>query len=221
MLEAGGDVDRVAEQALALGGSGHGHHLSGVDPDPVLETNAARAFQALVDLLQPDAHVPGGVERSVRVVAVGHRQAEHGHDRVADELLHRAARALDLGPHTAQVGVDHLLQTLSVEALSEGRRADQVGEQDRYDLPLLERDLRLDRLSAFRAEASAIVERRAAAGTAGRELGPAAAAEPGLLGIPCPTRRAAPQRNAHLVESIPVTRSVSRQPPAGRCVGPG
>jgi hypothetical protein len=40
----------------------------------------------------------------VGVVFMSYRNTEHGHDRIADELLDRASETLDLGPERSVVG---------------------------------------------------------------------------------------------------------------------
>jgi hypothetical protein len=48
-------------------------------------------------------HLDCGPERAERVVLVHDRHAEHGHHRIADELLHRAAVPLDDRLHPLEV----------------------------------------------------------------------------------------------------------------------
>ena len=67
--------------------------------------------------------------------------AEDGHDRVADELLDRAAVALDGAAGGGEVAVEHAPQRLGVERLRELGRLDEVGEKDRDRLaPLLDHE---------------------------------------------------------------------------------
>ena len=84
-------------------------------------------------MLEPRPHGPLGV------VLVRHGSAEGGHDRVTDELLDRAAVALDLLPQAGVVGTDAGAHVLRVLLLGGGGEADQVAEEDGDDLPLLER----------------------------------------------------------------------------------
>ena len=84
LLEARGDVHGISrDERLSL--PAH-DDLAGVDPDPRLERRAAAIASRISD---------GGPNRAQRVVLVGRRNPEHGHDRVADELLHGAAVPLD------------------------------------------------------------------------------------------------------------------------------
>src|SRR5437667_8003305 len=68
--------------------------------------------------------------------------AEGRHDRIADELLDRAAVALDLLAQAGVIGADAGLHVLRVLLLGGGGKADQVAEEDRDDLALLERGCR-------------------------------------------------------------------------------
>ena len=79
-----------------------------------------------------------GPHRPLGVVLVRHGSAEGGHDRVADELLDRAAVALDLLPQAGVVGTDARAHVLGVLLLGGGGEADQVAEEDGDDLPLLQ-----------------------------------------------------------------------------------
>ena len=84
-------------------------------------------------IAQPRPHRPLGI------VLVRHRSTEHRHHRVPDELLHRAAVALDLLPQASVVRTDAGAHVLRILLLRGGGEADQVAEQHRDDLPLLTR----------------------------------------------------------------------------------
>ena len=85
------------------------------------------------------AHLDRRPQRTQRVVLVHDRHAEHGHHRVADELLHRAAVPLDDRLHPLEVAGEQRAQRLRVELLAELGRAGDVAEEDRDDLALLAR----------------------------------------------------------------------------------
>ena len=77
------------------GGTGHeklrrvaraGHGLTAVDTDP----NPERGSVHIVGARQPIAQRERGTHGTVRIVIVRRRDAEDGHDRIADELLDRA-----------------------------------------------------------------------------------------------------------------------------------
>ncbi len=71
------------------------------------------------------------------VVLVRDRSSEHGHDGVADELLHRAAEPLDVGFDPFVVRTERGADVLGVGAVGAVGEAHEVDEQDRHDLPLL------------------------------------------------------------------------------------
>ena len=80
----------------------------GRDGDPHLEA---------VVLRDPVPDRERGPDRTLRVVLVCDRRPEERHDRIADELLDRAAVALDLGLHASPVGRLESPDLLGVEAL--------------------------------------------------------------------------------------------------------
>ena len=82
---------------------------------------------------------------SLRIVLVRDRRAEQRDHRVADELLDRAAEALQLGSEADVVGREPRSDVLRVHVLGLRGRADDVGEEDRDQLPLLGRRLRSER----------------------------------------------------------------------------
>ncbi len=73
--------------------------LTGVDPDPHRDLEAAFRAELLVQGTEGGAHLGGGADCPESVVLVEHRDAEDGHDGVPDELLDRAAMSLEDDPH--------------------------------------------------------------------------------------------------------------------------
>ncbi len=137
LLEASGDVDRVAGNELVPGAGYRGDHLAGVDADPDRERDAVAFLEAAVELVEALEHFERGTNRPLRVVLVGSRNSEDGDDGVADVLLQRSApRGDDVG-HRLEVGPEEQAQALWVEPLAKLGRADDVGEEDRRDLTLL------------------------------------------------------------------------------------
>ena len=120
-LEPGGDVDRVSGGEPLLGA---GDDLARVHADPSLDA----------ELGECRAHLDRGPAGAQRVVLVHRRDAEDGHHRVADELLHRAAVRLDDLLHPLEVAGEQALQRLRVDRLPERGRADHVAEENRDDL---------------------------------------------------------------------------------------
>src|SRR5207244_10516644 len=72
-----------------------GDDLAGVDPDSRLESHAAFALEPLVEHGEGEPHLRRRANRTYAVVLVHDRMTEDGHDRVADELLHRSAVSLE------------------------------------------------------------------------------------------------------------------------------
>ena len=126
LLEPGGDVDRVAgDERVALAG----HDGARVDPDPHLQ---AEPVHDLPQLRRRPC-------RAQRIVLARHRDPEHGHHGIADELLHRSAVPLEDDPSGVVVPVHQRPQRLRVRAVADCRRTGEVAEEDGHDLPHLAR----------------------------------------------------------------------------------
>jgi hypothetical protein len=114
------------------------------------------------------AHRERCPHRPLRVVLMGNRRAEDRDDRVADELLDRAAAAFELVARALVVDAEQRADVLGVALLGACRRADEVGEDDADDLPLLAPRGRADRSergAALGAELRRVRVRGAAGGT--------------------------------------------------------
>jgi hypothetical protein len=121
--------------------------LAGVDGDAELKVGLLFAH--------PVADRERGAHRSLGIVLVRDRSAEERDDRVADELLHGAAVALELRAQPLVVRRQQCAHVLRVHLLGARGEPDEVGEQHRDDLALLSRYLRLERRPAREAEAGA------------------------------------------------------------------
>ena len=87
-------ADRVADRGVAALADLGGDHLAGVDPDPGREVEPVLAAQlggVLADVVE---HLQRRVAGAPRVVLVGDRRAEDGHDPVAGELVDGALEAV-------------------------------------------------------------------------------------------------------------------------------
>ena len=73
---------------------------------------------------------------------MGDGRAEQGDDAVAEQLVDAAAEQLDVGDEPLEAGLDQTFDVLRVAVLGERGVPDEVGEQDRDDPALLERDRR-------------------------------------------------------------------------------
>ena len=109
------------------------HDLTGVDADSDRQVRSAVFVQFLdhLEYPQPCPH------RAFGIVLVRRGRAEHGHDRVSDELLNRPAKGLDMLPKQFVVGADHRADVFRVHAIPQRGGADEVAEQHRDDLPLV------------------------------------------------------------------------------------
>jgi hypothetical protein len=97
---------------------------------PISMTREALAVQGRVDGVHGELHLEGAGDGALGVVGVGDRGAEQGEDRVAEELVDRAAVAVDHLGHRAEVDVEDRHDLLRAEALAQRREAAQVGQQD-------------------------------------------------------------------------------------------
>ena len=129
-LEARGGVDDVpgghALACIRLCIELH-KRLAGRDPHTQLEP--------LVDRELADGE--RGPYGTLGIVLVRDGRAEERHHRVADELLHRAAVALELRSNAGVVGTENRCHVLGVQRLRLPREADEVAEDDGDDLPFL------------------------------------------------------------------------------------
>ena len=91
LLEAFGEHDGLAGDEGMAAARVAGDDLAGVDADPDLQVDAVAVVQVLVELVEAFVHVGSAADGAQGVVLVHMGDAEHGHDLVADELLHGAA----------------------------------------------------------------------------------------------------------------------------------
>ena len=129
-LDARGGVDEVAgDHALPLGGERH-RRLAGEDAYAEAQVGHGGLLRQRldrVDEIESCPHGPFGV-----VLPCDGRPPE-GHDRVADELLHRAAVALDHRARGFEVARLQLAHVLEIAPFRQGRVPDEVGEQNAHE----------------------------------------------------------------------------------------
>ncbi len=124
-LDARGGVDEIArDHALPLRAEGDGR-LAGQHAGTRLEPRVELGHRG--DEVERGAHCPLGV------VLLRDRRPPHRHDGVADELLDRAAVALDQRSRRLEVARQQLARLLRVAALGRGREPDEVREQHRHE----------------------------------------------------------------------------------------
>ena len=137
LLEARGDVDRVAgDERLAVLGVA-GDDLAGVHPRPQRQPHASLRLQLRVQRLDRRAHLDHGADGAKRVVLMDSRDAEDGHDGVADELLDRPTVALERARGGLEVAGHDAADRLGVELGAEFGRLRDIREDDGHGLPRL------------------------------------------------------------------------------------
>ena len=137
-------------------------------PDPGATSRRTSASPELIPTRSAERPVAAAASQIARpartarsgVVFVRRRDAEHAHDRVADELLDDPAVRADRRTGHRRVGVEHPADVFGVGLLRHGRKPDEVAEQDADDLALLDAcrgDRRgRERLAARRTEARTV-----------------------------------------------------------------
>ncbi len=160
-LQPGGGVhDRAGDEELA-GRPEAGGGLARLDADVDVEGFVGEA-ERLAEAAGAGSDRETGPDGAEGVVLVHGRQAEHGHHRVADELLGAAAEREELLGRGLEEQAEDLAGAFGVQALREAGGVDQVGEQHRDHLALLGAERGADGRAAVRAEARALGERLAA-----------------------------------------------------------
>ena len=163
LLQARGQVDRLAGDQEVAPGARAGDDEAGVDPDPQRHLHVAPLGQAR----QARAHHQRGPHRPLGIVLVRGRDAEHRHHRVADELLDRAAVGLGRPRELVVEIAQEAAQRLGIHARRELGGSGQVGEEHGRELAL-GRLADSERAAAARAEAGAVGWDGTAVGATGR-----------------------------------------------------
>ncbi len=120
-LESLRDDDRVARDERLAARRIAGDDLAGADADPDLEPQPERLLELVVQGREAVAHLERGSQRPQRIVLVQDGSPEDGHHGVADELLDRAAVALERRSHLVVVARHHAPHQLGVAHLAEAR----------------------------------------------------------------------------------------------------
>ena len=144
--EGGLTDDESADGRGTLQPRGRVDDISGDDPLPLFGTSAKRDHRLArvhgdtdvdLEVLHRLENAKTGPNRPLGIVFVCERRAEDSQHCVADELLERAAEALDLLFDTGVVGPQAGADVLRVSLVGAGRVSDEVGEEDGDDLALL------------------------------------------------------------------------------------
>ena len=143
---------------------------------------------------RPRDHVEGGAQRPFGIVLMRDRRAEQGEQRIADEFVDEAAKALHRRRQFLEQLVLQRLHDLGVELLAERGEAAEVGEQDRDGAAIGLRVLRLARRRrAIERRRVPLMRDRREGWRRGR-LGGAVARARTLGSRPAPLPTAVPQR---------------------------
>ena len=135
LLEPRRHIDRIARRQLLIRGAVTNDHLARVDAGARQDPNAVLAGKIDVHAVESLTHLERRSHRPKRIVFVYRRHAEHGHDRVADELLDRAAVPFERCLHRVEVTPHHTPERLRIEPFTERGRTDDVREDDGDHLP--------------------------------------------------------------------------------------
>ena len=103
LLEPCGGVDRIADNEALPPARVASDHLAGIDACTVRDRHAPGTLERLVQPRELRVHLDGGPNRAQRILLVQERDAEHRHDRIADELLDGAAVPFHDGPDDIEI----------------------------------------------------------------------------------------------------------------------
>lgn len=131
LLEAGSDVDGVACHERASFARAADHDVAGVHADPEDELLAEHRFEL-------PAHGQRGMQGSLGMVLVCGGRAEGRHDRVSGKLLDRTSGSHDLLRHGLIEALEHGPGPLGILGSPELSGADEVGEEHRCNLALVD-----------------------------------------------------------------------------------
>jgi hypothetical protein len=182
LLEAGGGIHRVPRREGTPGSGGAGDHRAGVDACANRELDADLGQQSIGQLGHGGVELVGSPDRSQCVVLAHLRKPEDREDRVADELLDRAAVPFDRGARHREVTAHHAAVGLGVQLLAHRGRAGDVGEQKGDGAPRLALGGGRQGRAALQAELGGSRQFRPALGAreaSGRRTSPHA----GILGV--------------------------------------
>jgi hypothetical protein len=135
LLETGGDVDRVPRDERLPGRRIAGDHLAHVDAAAQGDADPQLLLEPVVQAVDRLVELGDRAHGAKRVVLVHRRDAEDGHDGVADELLDGAAVPLQRLAGGLEVPGHHAAKRLRVELAAEPGGLGDVGEDNRDDLP--------------------------------------------------------------------------------------
>ena len=133
LLHACGEVGGLAHRGVLhveVAADRADDDLAGVDADPDLHVEALTAPDLLGVLRDRALHPEGRVAGAHRVVLVGHRRAEQGHDAVAHHLVDGALEAVDGFHQSLDDRVEQGAGVFRIAVDQQLEGALQVGEED-------------------------------------------------------------------------------------------
>ena len=77
--------------------------------------------------------------RPLGIILARHRRSQHGHHRIADELLDRPTEPFQLTPHVTVVRPEQCPHVLRIEHFCPSSEPDEIDEDNTHDLSLLAR----------------------------------------------------------------------------------
>ena len=126
--EVDGRADRVVVHAEVVADRAH-QDLARMQADPRADLEAMALAHPLGLARHRLLDRERGIAGAHRVVLVGDRRPEQGHDAVAQHLVHDALVTVHRGHHGADRGIQDLASVLGVQGLDQGERTLDVGEQ--------------------------------------------------------------------------------------------
>ena len=129
-LQARRNVHRIADDVVAVV---RNHHLTGVDSDAQPDLRTEVPTQLGPEHREALLHRGTGANGSKRVVLAQDGDAEDGHEPVPGELHDVPVLRVNGVGEQAVDTTHHPTRGLGVEPLLKGRRARQIGEEDRHD----------------------------------------------------------------------------------------
>jgi len=164
LLETRCDVDGVARRKSLVRA---GDDLARIDAGAKRQRDAVGAVELVIQRRKRSAKVRGCAKGTQGIIFVHRRRTEDGHDSIPDELLDRAAMALEASSRHLEVARHHMAQRLGIELLAEHSRAGHIGEENGDRLPYLSGRRGRQRRATVVAEAGAVRVRPVAARTSG------------------------------------------------------
>jgi hypothetical protein len=108
------------------------HNFPGVEPHARLQLQTMGPTHLLSIAAQSGLHGQGRITGPYGVVFMSHRSAEEGHDAVAQDLVHRALKAVHRVHHVLEGGIEEGLGRLWIKVADQLGRTFQVGKQHRH-----------------------------------------------------------------------------------------